>query len=58
MEEAAVFCIDAGLSVLLRKGLEEAVGVMSCTLVFTVFLSSSQLQSDKRRKHTQTQKNS
>lgn len=46
MGEAAVFCVEAGLSVLCKDELEEAVGVTTCRSVVSVFfLSSSQSQS-------------
>lgn len=50
MVEAAVFCVDGGLSVLCKDELEEAVGVTTCTSVISVFfLSSSQLQSEGKK---------
>lgn len=59
MVEAAVFCIETGLSVLCKDGLGEAVGLSTCTSVVAVFfLSSSQSEGkgeDKTKTNTDTQ---
>lgn len=60
MVEAAVPCVAAGLSVLCKDELDEAVGFTTCTSEVAVFfLSSSQLQSEgkneeKKEKETDT----
>ena len=50
MVEAAVFCVEAGRSVLCKDELEEAVGVTICRSVVAVFFLSSSQSEEKKGK--------